>query len=70
MSATSLPAEASVRTRVMSWPPEERISSIFTNGKRLLKNSENSCSGSVKEAVYITRRPSLRAAAANSAEGW
>src|ERR1700737_1255318 len=44
MSAISLPAAASVLTRVMSWPPGARTISTLISGKRLLNSFITSCS--------------------------
>ena len=51
MSAISLPAAASVLTRVMSWPPGARTISTLISGKCLLNSLITSCSISAKFAV-------------------
>jgi hypothetical protein len=51
MSAISLPAAASVFTRVISWPPGARTISTLISGKRLLNSLMTSCSTSAKFAV-------------------
>src|ERR1700750_1629478 len=54
-SAVSLPAAASVFTRVMSCPPGARTISTLISGKRLLKALITSCSTSAELAVLLRR---------------